>query len=412
MKIGLLGSLSRITTFAALRYRNYRLYWIGLLIAIMGWQILTFTQLWLVYELTNSTLYLGAAGGANGAANICFSVFGGVFADRMDRRRLIIFSQCSMVILSLILATLTVTQLVNVWHVLIIAALTGATSAFDTPARQALVPHLIDDPKDIGNAVALASSVWSAARIVGPAVAGVLIAVAGPAPCFYITSAAYGVMVLFMIRLNVGKMVAPRTRAGLLSDFKEGWSYVLNNSIFFSLIAITFLNSVFGMSFVYLLPVFAKDILSVGSSGYGFLMTASGIGAVCGVITVATIANRGHRGKILLIGSGLFGILLIAFSFSRWYAFSLGLIVLMGFFNSLYMTNVLTLLQGLVPDKLRGRVMGIYALTWSLMPLGGMQAGVVANAVGAPLAVTIGGVVVLGFAVFVALSNRLIRNLS
>jgi MFS family permease len=395
-----------------MRNRNFRIYWVGLLVAIMGWQMLTFTQLWLVYELTNSTVYLGLAGGVNGAANICLSVFGGVFADRLDRRRLIIVTQSSMAILAFVLATLTITHLVNVWHVLIIAALTGATQAFDNPARQALLPQLIDDPKDLGNAVALASSVWSSTRIIGPALAGVLIAFAGPAVCFFITSVAYGVMVLSLTRLRVGRIAVPGTRSGLLSDFKEGWSYVLNNSIFFNLVAMTFLNGVFGLSFVYLLPVFAKDILAVGPSGYGFLMTASGIGAIFGVMTIATIANRGYRGWILLIGSCLFGTLLVMFSFSRWYPSSLGLIALMGFFNQLYMTNVLTLFQVLVPDKLRGRVMGIRSLAWSLMPLGGLQAGLVASVVGAPLALAIGGLVVLSFAVYVAITNSRIRNLS
>jgi MFS family permease len=412
MRIGLLGSLSRITTFTALRNRNYRIYWVGLLVAVLGYQMLTFTQLWLIYELTNSPVYLGIAGGVNGAATISLSVFGGVFADRLDRRRLIIVTQSSMAILSLVLAILTITDLVNVWHVLIITALTGATSAFDNPARQALLPQLIDDPKDLGNAVALASSVWSVTRIIGPALAGVLIAFAGPAVCFCITFVAYGVMVLSLTRLRVGRIAVPGTRSGLLSEFKEGWSYVLNNSIFFTIIAMTFLNSVFGLSFVYLLPVFAKDILDVGPTGFGFLMTASGIGAIFGVMTIATIANRGYRGRILLIGSSLFGSLLVGFALSRWYPASLFLLALTGFFSSIYVTNVLTLLQALVPDKLRGRVMGIYALTYSLQPLGGLQAGLVASVVGAPLALTIGGLVVLSFAVYVAISNRQIRNLS
>jgi MFS family permease len=412
MRIGLLGSLNKISTLSAMRYRNYRLYWIGLLVAVMGRQILIFTQLWLIYELTNSTIYLGAAGGVTGVATILFSVFGGVLADRTDRRRLIILTQSIMAILSLVLATLTVTHLVNVWHILIIATLTGATSAFDQPARQALLPHLIDDPKELGNAVALASSVWSATRIVGPALAGGLIVLAGPAICFYLTSFGFGAMVLSLTQLNMAKAIIPPTRSRLLSEFKEGWGYVLNNGTFLTLITMTFLNSVFGLSFIFLLPVFAKDILAVGPSGYGFLMTASGIGAVCGVITVASIAHRGHRGRVLLIGNSLSGILLIAFAFSRWYTPSLGLIALAGFFNQLYMTNVLTLLQTLVPDRLRGRVMGIYGLTWSLQPLGGLQAGFVANFVGVPLAVTIGGLVTLGFAVFVAVSSSRLRNLN
>ena len=198
----------------------------------------------------------------------------------------------------------------------------------------------------------------------------------------------------------------------MLSAFTEGWKYVWTNKVFLNLIAITFLNSIFGMSFVYLLPVFARDVLSAGPSGYGFLMTAFGTGAVCGVLTVASVSTRGHRGKVLLTGNILFCLLLIVFSLSRSYSVSLVLIALTGFFNSIYMTNVLTLLQALVPDELRGRVMGIYSLTWSLMPLGGMQAGALANVLDAPLVVTIGGLVTLAFAVFVIISNKRIRNLA
>ncbi|MFC2043621.1 MFS transporter [Chloroflexota bacterium] len=407
-----MGSLNRITTLTALRYRNYRNYWVGLLVAVMGWQILYFTQLWLVYELTHSTLYLGVTGGATGVAHICFSVFGGVFADRMDKRRLIIFTQSTMVILSFILATLIITGLVNVWHIIILAALTGVTSAFDNPARQALIPYLIDDSKDLTNAVALASSVWSAARVVGPALAGVIIVLAGPAICFYITSVSCGIMVLSLTRLSVGRFVVSQTRSGLLSEFIEGWRLVLSNRVFFNLITITFLNSVFGMSFVYLLPVFATDILAAGPSGFGFLMTSFGVGSILGVLTVASLAEHWYRGRVLLIGNILFCALLIVFSLSRSYVFSISLIALTGFFNSIYMTNVLTLLQALVPDELRGRIMGIYSLTWSLMPLGGMQAGALANFVGVSSVVSIGGLISLSFAMFVAISNSRIRNLS
>jgi MFS family permease len=385
---------------------------VGLLVAITGWQFLTFTQLWLVYELTGSTLYLGAVGGVNGVAAVCLSLFGGVLADRVDKRRLIILTQSIMAILALALAVLTITHLVNVWHVLIIAALTGATSAFDNPARQALIPYLIDDLKDLPNAVALSSSVWSATRVVGPALAGVLIAATGPAVCFFITSGAYAVMVLALTRLRVGRPVLPQVHSSVLSAFKEGWKFVLTNKIFLNLITITFLNSIFGMSFVYLLPVFAKNILSAGPSGYGFLMTAFGTGAVCGVLTVASVSAKGHRGRILLAGNILFCLLLILFSLSRWYSVSLGLIALTGFFNSIYMTNVLTLLQSLVPDELRGRVMGIYSLTWSLMPLGGMQAGALASVIEPPLVVTIGGLITLGFAVFATISNNRIRHIA
>jgi MFS family permease len=407
-----LAFASKISTLSALRHRNYRLYWVGLLVAVLGWQFLTFTQLWLVYELTNSTLYLGAVGGVNGASAICLSLFGGVLADRVDKRKLIIFTQSTMAVLALILGALTITHLVNIWHVLVISALTGATSAFDNPTRQALIPYLIDDQRDLPNAVALSSGVWSATRAIGPALAGVLIAAGGPAVCFFITACGYGLMVVALFQLKVRELAKPLVRPGMLTSFKEGLSYIFSNKIFFNLIAITFLNSIFGMSFVYLLPVFAKDILAAGPSGYGFLMTAFGIGAICGVLIVATVSNRGRRGWVLLSGNILFCLMLIVFSLSKMFSASLALIALAGLFNSIYMTNVLTLLQSLVPNELRGRVMGIYSLTWSLMPLGGLQAGALADFIQVPIVVTIGGLITLCFALFVMVSNRQMRSIN
>ena len=403
---------ARIPALASLSHRNFRLYWTGLLVAIMGWQMLTFTQLWLVYELTHSTVYVGLVGGVNGASNIALSIFGGVFADRLDKRRLLLLTQAMMSGLSLVLAILTVTGAVNVWHVLIIAGLTGVTAAFDSPARQALIPYLIDDRRDLSNAVALSSSVWSAARIIGPAIAGVLIAVTGPAICFFVTSFGYAAMVLALRQLRLDPAAVKQVKLRILSEMREGWSYVLRNRVFLVLIGMTFLNSLLGFSYVYLLPVFSKDILHVGSSGYGLLMTVSGVGAVCGTIAVASVSHRGHRGKILIAGSFVFGALLAAFGFSESYTFSLSVLALAGFFNSLYMTNVVTLLQTLVPDALRGRVMGIYSLTWSLMPIGGMQSGLLAGVVGAPLAVAVGGFGILAFAIIVAVVGRQVRQLN
>jgi MFS family permease len=406
-------SLARIPALASLRHRNYRIYWTGLLVAIMGWQVLTFTQLWLVYELTSSTVYVGLVGGVNGVCNICLSMFGGVFADRLDRRRLLLLTQSVMALLSLALAAITFADVVEVWHVLVIAGLTGATAAFDSPSRQALIPHLIGDRQDLGNAVALSSSVWSAARIIGPAIGGALIAITGPALCFLITAVAYAAMVLSLQHLRLDPAATARAvRSRMLSDIREGWTYVFRNHVFLVLIGMTFLNSLLGMSYIYVLPAIARDVLAVGSSGYGLLMTLSGIGAVCGTITVASLSRHGRRGWTLLTGSIAFGALLVAFGLSRSYALSLTMLGLSGFFNSLYMTNVVTLLQTLVPDSLRGRVMGIYSLTWSLMPLGGLQAGLVAEAIGAPNAVLLGGMGILVFGVVVAVAGRRVRSLA
>ncbi len=403
-------SFRNVQAFAVFRYRNYRLYWSGLLVAVVGWQILTFSQLWLIYDLTHSPLYLGLAGGINGGINILLTIFSGVYVDRVDRRKLLIVTQCCMALQALAMAVLTVTHVVNVWHILIMTGLAGATSAFDSPGRQALVPRLVDDPKDIPPAVALASSIWSASRVLGPALAGVFIATVGVSVGFFVTAAGYVLMVLTLTHLRLGA-VKVANRARLLSELREGWGFVLTDKVLVTLIAMTFLNSIFGLSYEYLLPVFSRDILDVGATGYGFLMASAGTGAVCGILVVAALSHRGSRGKQLLIGNSLFGVFLILFSLSHWYIPSVVLIGIASFFNSLYMTNVLTTLQTLVPDRLRGRVMAIYTLVWGLSTLGGMQAGLIANALGAPWGVIIGALLILGFALYVAFFSPRIRQL-
>lgn len=407
-----IAPLTRIPALASLQYRNYRLYWTGLLVAIIGYQVLTFTQLWLVYELTNSTVYTGLVGGVNGVTNIVLSLFGGVFADKLDRRKLLLITQSFMALLACTLAVLTITKVVDVWHVLVIAGFTGATAAFDSPARQALIPHLIDDRKDLGNAVALGSSVWSAAGILGPAIAGTLIAATSPAICFFVTSSGYITMVLVLRSIHLNKPPANPARLNILVEIKEGWGYVLHNRIFLVLIGMSYFSSMFGFSFMYLLPVFAKDILQVGSSGYGFLSTATGIGSVCGAIVVASLSRRGHRGKLLITGCIVYGALLAVFGISRSYMFSLSVLAMTGLFNAIFLTNVMTSLQALVPDGLRGRVMGIYSLTFSFMPLGGLWAGLMAKAVGAPLTVAIGGSCISVFALVILIFSKRIRQLN
>lgn len=397
---------------ASFRYRNYRLYWIGLLVAIIGFQVLTFTQLWLVYELTNSTVYTGLVGGVNGVTNIVLSLFGGVFADRLDRRKLLLITQSFMALLACTLAVITITGVITVWHVLVIAGFTGATAAFDSPARQALIPHLIDDRKDLGNAVALGSSVWSAAGILGPAIAGMLIAATSPAICFFVTSVGYITMVLVLRWIRLSISPPNPARINILVEIKEGWGYVLRNRIFLVLIGMSYFSSMFGFSFMYLLPVFARDILHVGSSGYGFLSTATGVGSVCGAIVVASLSRHGRRGKLLITGCIVYGALLAVFGLSKSYVFSLSVLALTGLFNAIFLTNVMTSLQALVPDGLRGRVMGIYSLTFSFMPLGGLWAGLLANAVGAPLTVTIGGSGILIFALAVLIFSKHVRQMN
>jgi MFS family permease len=309
-----------------------------------------------------------------------------------------------------LLAGLTAAGVVTVWYLLAYSFLHGVVIAFDTPTRQALLPHLIDDRKDLMNAVALHSTIWQTGRVVGPAIAGILIIAVGMAPIFFIAAATYLAMVLAMTRVRVSVEVR-RSGRGMGAALWEGVQYVRRNSVFSSVIGLVFANSLFGMSFIFLMPVFAGDVLNVDSRGYGFLMTSMGVGTLAGGFLTAAM-GRFRRKQLLLLGaSGLYGLLLVLFSFSHLYASSVVLIFLAGFMQQIYMVTAQTVIQWLVPDEVRGRVMAIYAMVWSLTPLGALQAGTIANYLGAPIAVAIGGAVVTGFTLFLVAAVPRMRKL-
>ncbi|MBI2886338.1 MAG: MFS transporter [Chloroflexi bacterium] len=401
----------RLRVFTALRHRNYRYYWFGMVAAITGLQVLFAAQAWLVYERWHTAAYLGLVGAAQALPVILLNVVGGAVADRVDRRRLLLYTQSGNALIVLALALLVSSDQIQIWHLVLAGVLAGALQAFDQPARMALVPQLVERA-DLTNAIALQSMVWQGTRIVGPAIGGLLIATVGIATCFYLTAAAVGVMVLAILKMEVAPGPGTGGRGHLGQNMAEGVAYVLKTPVFAALIGMTFINSVFGMSYVILVPVFAQDILKVDASSYGMLMAASGVGALMGSTTVAYLGNFRYRGPLLITGAALFGLSLVVFAFSPLYLLSVLVLLFSGVVNSLYMTTVNTSLQALVPDELRGRVMGIYSLSWGLLPLGGLLAGGVATVAGAPVAVALGGVVVVATATGVAAKLPQVRNLA
>lgn len=403
----------RLSLPPALKYAAYRNFWFGSLAAVGGFQILQFGQLWLVHELTGSPLYLGYVGLANALPAIALNLVGGVVADRFDRRRLIMATQVITAGLILVLATLTATGIVQVWHILAIAAVTGAVNAFNTPARMALFPHLIERPA-LMSAVALNSSIWQGTRIVAPAVAGVLVAFFGTATAFYAAAAGNLTMAVVVWFLKVPAFRAIG-KANALGDLFDGLKFISRNSIFSFLIGMTFFNSFFGMAYLMLMPVFAVDILGVGAEGQGVLMSAGGIGSLLVTLWLGTRRKMKGKGLILVGGAVMTGLALAAFALTAKYvgSFPLAIVLLflVGTFTSTYMISIMSSLQMLVPDRMRGRVMGFYGMTWNIMPLGGMQAGAMAGFVGAPMAIAIGGLLVTAFALGPALLNHRVRNL-
>jgi MFS family permease len=405
----------RLQMFTALRHSSFRRFWMGMVASVLGFQIMTVAQGWLIYDLTDSKLALGYVGLAAGLPAIALNLFGGVIADKVNQRRLLIVTQVISSMGMLALATLTLTGLVEPWHIIASAFLIGSVQAFDTPTRQSLFPHLIDR-EDMLNAVALNSMVWQGTRVIGPAIGGIIIGTRlGVAPGFFAPFLGFLIMAVMIATLRLPPIQRAKG-ASLFHDMAQGINFVRTNTIFAFLISMTFFNSIFGMSYIFILPVFARDIFEVGTSGLGVLHGASGFGAVLGTLITASLGNFQRKGWLILGGAVLFGTFLILFavtgSLFKFFPLSLVFIFCAGMSTSIYMITIMSTLQMMVPNELRGRVMGIYGMTWSLLPVGAMQSGAVAEYTSAPLAVAIGGAAVIFFAIVMGLSIRQVRTLS
>jgi MFS family permease len=397
----------------ALRHPAYRAYWLGMLAAVSGFQMFHFSQIWLMYQLTGSPLYLGYVAAATAVPGILLNLFGGVLADKLDKRRLIMVTEVIAAGLVLLLATLTLLGVVNKWHVLAIAFLAGGVDAFNSPARLALFPHLIDR-RAMLSAVALNASIWQGTRIVAPAVAGAIIAVAGTAASLYLAGVGFLTMAAVIYGLRIPR-IDRGAQGSAVQEMVEGLKFIRKNSIFSSLIGMSFFNSFFGMAYIMLMPVFAVDILKVGAQGQGLLLSLSGVGALLATLWLSSRGNVRYKGLLIIGGAVLFGLSVAAFAltsrFVGYYPLALALMFVVGVCNSVYMISIQSSLQMLVPDWMQGRVMGFYGMTYSIMPLGGMQAGALANFIGAPFSIAIGGLAVAAFALGPGLLNRQVRNL-
>lgn len=384
----------------ALAQRSFRWYWIGMFGLAFATEVQRFSFPWLAYYLTESTIMVGLVGLFLGLPALVLTPFGGVLADRAGRGAIIRITLAAALAGSAALALLLlVFGEINVWIVLGFAALSGALSAFDGPARQAIVPGLV--PRSaLLNAMALTSSAWSISRIAGPAVAGVLLAVllawnAGPGGVFLTAAAGYGLIYLCMRQVQVPPLPPRASNQSVLREMAEGFRYIGRDRLVRILFVIMFVNSTFGMSYLLIMPVFAAEVFEVDTTGLGLMVSSVGIGALLGTFLLASTGGFQHRGRVLIVTSVLFGVALIAFALSVSFVMALIVLLLSGGIASWYQTNAHTLLQMIVPDAVRGRVMGTYTLIWALAPLGAAILGAMAAVWSAPTAVAIGGTVVV-----------------
>ncbi len=397
------------TTFRALRHRNFRLFWTGQLVSLIGTWMQGAAQGWLVHRLTHEPFWLGLAGTAMFLPVFLFSFLGGVAADRLPKRTLIIASQSVALCLALILSILTFTNTVTVYHILVIAFLLGTVNAFDMPARQAFVIEMVGGD-DLINAVALNSSVFNAARVVGPAIAGLLIATTGEAVCFLLNGISFIPVIIGLLAMRLPPHPR-RAHRPVLQELREGFRFVIRTPRVRTLLQGVAVTSIFGMSFTVLLPVFAENVLGRGARAYGLLMGAVGLGAVTGALRLAGRTSTKGSGRIVTVGMIVFGLGLLFFSYSRNYLLSELLLFFVGGSMITQLATTNTLLQRTAPDAIRGRVLSAYTFVLvGLAPIGTFLYGLVAQKIGAPWAVRIGAVICLAGAAWFATRIPLLRT--
>jgi len=379
----------------ALTHRNYRLFFAGQLISLIGTWMQSVGEMWLVYRLTHSSLLLGTAGFFSQIPVFLLAPLGGVLADSRDRRNILVGTQTAAMILAGILALLTLTGVVKVWHVFTLAALLGLVNAIDIPTRQAFVADLVARD-DLMNAIALNSSMFNGARVVGPAVAGVLVATIGEGWCFSANAISYIAVItgLMIMRFDGQKQRKQQMEISAIERIAEGFRFVFSKQPVRALMLLLGAISLFGISYAVLMPIFADQILHEGSRGLGTLMGFSGCGALFGAIALAMKKRVRGLGTWVAVSAGMFGVCLIAFSRSHRLWLSCVLIVCAGFFMMVQMSSSNTLIQSMVPDQLRGRVMAVYSMMFmGMAPLGSLLAGGIAERIGAPNTVAAGAAV-------------------
>jgi len=348
-------------------------------------------QSWLVYKLTGSAVLLGLVGFSNQIPVFLLAPWGGVLADRINRRRILLATQTIAMILAFVLSALTLFHRVQVSHLFVLSALLGITNAFDIPARQAFVVDMVGK-EDLINAIALNSSMVNGARIVGPAVAGLLVAVVGEGWCFLINAASYVAVLAGLLAMNVPLRPRLSRHTSTLENIVEGFRYAGKKAPIRALLLLLGLVSLMGMPYAVLMPLFADQVLHGGASGLGILMGASGIGALIGALTLASRRGLRGLGRWVAVSAAGFGVSLMLFSASRHFLLSAALLVPVGFFFMLEMAASNTLIQSMVTDELRGRVMAVYSMMFmGLAPIGAVLAGILAERVGAPRTIAIGG---------------------
>ncbi len=374
-------------TFIALRHRNYQLWFEGQLVSLVGTWMQNTAQGFLVFQLTDSPAFLGYVAFATGLPSWLFTLYGGVIADRIPRRRLIVITQASMMVLAFTQAWLVFAGLIQPWHILVLAFLLGVANAFDAPARQSFVVELVDR-QELTNAIALNSTMFNLATVVGPAVAGLTYAWVGPAWCFTINGLSFIAVIGALLRMRFNQSAELTTTGSAISQIKEGLDYIRHSSSIIGLFALVGIVGIFTNGMLTLIPAWAVDVLHGDAATNGLMLSARGFGSMVGGIFIAWLSRFHIRGKALSAGSLMLPVMMLIFAFIKNYPLSLVFLCLIGFFFMLVVNNANAMTQTFVPDHLRGRVMGIFVMIFfGSQPIGSLLAGQLAESTSEPFSV-------------------------
>jgi MFS family permease len=395
----------------ALRHRNFRLYYGGQGISLIGTWMTRLATSWLVYRLTGSALLLGIVGFAGQIPTFLLAPFAGVWVDRLDRRHVLIVTQILAMVQSFALAALTLSRHITISEIIALSALQGAINAFDMPGRQAFVVQMIEDKADLGNAIALNSSMVNIARLVGPSLAGAVIALSNEGWCFFVDGVSYLAVIASLVAMRVSAQDIRRGAGSMLEQLKEGWTYVSGFAPIRTILLLFAIVSLMGWPFSVLMPIFAGKILGGGPHTLGFLMGAVGVGAVISAVSLAVRKTVLGLGRMIPLSAGAFGIGLILFGVSRNLWLSLGLMLVCGFGLMQQMAASNTIIQTIVEESKRGRVMSYYTMSFvGMAPFGSLLAGSMAHWIGAPRTVMLSGACCIVGSLWFATRLRLVRE--
>lgn len=396
----------KFRTFSALKHRNFRLFFFGQAVSLTGTWMHSTAQGWLVLSLTDSAFYLSLVHAMGYWPILFFSPFGGVAADRASKRTVLVFTQSLSMAFALALAVLVHLKAVEVWHVALIALCIGIVNTFDIPARQAFIFEMVGK-EDLMNGIALNASLFHGSRVVGPAIAGLLIGAAGLAACFYINALSYVAILVGLYMMKVAPPAEGRQRGHIMKELREGFSFVKRSPVILSFMLMVSVSSLLVIPYIALMPIYARDVLKIGAAGLGIMMGSAGVGALGGALTLASYGTFERRGRAALFSAIMANVAVGAFALSTNTTLSCALLVVAGWGMIVQMATVNTIIQSESPDGLRGRVMSLYTTVFlGLIPVGNLMVGALATWLGAPHAIALSALVALALLLVLSVTNK------